>query len=784
MEKKTLKTLEYNKIIDILEGFAVSESAKKMVRELKPFVSIKRVSRALALTDSAYIMLMKYGTPSFYALSPIGEAIKRMDKGGSLSMAELLNCASVLKNAEALKKYGEENSGSLSEIFESIIVHKNVADRITSAVISEEEVSDSASPELYDIRRKIRTTSSKIKDVLNNIIHGEHYRKMLQDNIITMRNDRYVVPVKAEYKGEVGGIVHDISASGGTVFIEPSAVVSANNDLHELAIKEKQEIEKILRSLTNDLIEIEEDLKIDFDAVTELDFIFAKAKMGVDFRGVIPNINTEGRINIIKGRHPLINREKVVPVDINLGIDFDSLIVTGPNTGGKTVVLKTVGLFTLMAQSGLMIPAGDNSEIAVFSNVFADIGDEQSIEQSLSTFSSHMVNIVHILENITPDSLVLFDELGAGTDPTEGAALANAILEYVRGMGAKTVATTHYSELKLYALSTERVENGSCEFDVNTLSPTYRLLIGVPGRSNAFAVSKRLGLSDYIIEKSKELLSKETIKFEDVLSSIEKDRKIAESASQEQTRLKNEVKRLRDELKAERRKFDEERERLMVRASEKAEKIIHKAEMETESALLEIKKAKKEKDEQEALKKMEEMKKELREKLKGTKRPPRPVKQIKSDVTVNNLKPGSTVMIIDMGDKGTVVSINKKDESAVVQVGIMKVTAKLKNLALVKDKDVEELMRFVPRRECLGAKDVRTELDLRGKTLEEALYETDLFLDQCMRSSLHNATIIHGKGTGKLRTGIQNMLRKDKRVKSYRTGTYGEGENGVTLIEL
>lgn len=785
MEQKTLITLEYDKILNKVTNHAITDGAKESIASLFPVSDFREAKISLEETDCAMVAVLKFGSPKIGRVKSVEGAIKRLKVGGTLSMGELLNIASVLKTADSLKKYYGDKEDALSPYFTELYPERQLEEVISSAIISEEEMADGASPELSSIRRKIRGAGDRIKDSLNNIIHSEHYRKFLQESIITVRNNRYVVPLKAEYKGEINGIVHDMSSSGGTLFIEPASVVNANNELHELSGKEQREIEKILAQLSAEASEKAEEIALNFENITKIDTIFAKAKYSLEIKGVCPGLNNEGRFNIKRGRHPLLDPKKVVPQDIILGDGFDALIVTGPNTGGKTVVLKTVGLFCLMAQSGLCVPADDGTVIPVFSEIFADIGDEQSIEQSLSTFSAHMKNIVHILDKLTPDSLVLFDELGAGTDPTEGAALATAIIDYVRGMGAKVVATTHYSELKLHALTTEGIENASCEFDVNTLSPTYRLLIGVPGKSNAFAISKRLGLPDYIIEKSKEQLSKETIKFEDVLSGIEKDRQTAEAARHKQVKLSGEAERLKKEIESERRRLESEKDKIISRAKEKAAKIIEKAQEETEELVEKIKAAQKEKDEKETRRVMEEVRRDLGLKLKKTKRPPKGAPKPKSNVNVNTLKLGATVLIVDLNDKGSVVSINKKEETAVVQVGIMKITSKISNLVLIPDNDTKELMKFAPRKkESIGAKEVKTEIDLRGMMLEDALIETDRFIDDCIMAGLETCTVIHGKGTGTLRTGIHNMLRKNNRIKSYRLGKYGEGENGVTVVEF
>ncbi len=786
MDEKTLRTLEFDKIREMLSKHAINDEAKDRAQKIKPFTELVAVKSALADTDGAVVMICKYGSPPISAVLEVTSAIKRIKLGGNLSMAELLNIARVLKCAAQLKKYSDGHESVLDRYFVCLEKNNQVEERISTSIISETEMADGASPELGNIRRKISRAGDKIKDLLNSMIHSPHYQKFLQDPIVTLRNDRYVVPVKAEHKGDVHGIVHDVSASGGTLFIEPSSVVNANNELHTLAVKEKEEIEKILAELTALVAEIAEVVEYDYNAIIDLDLLFAKAKLALSQKAVCPEMNGEGKISIKKGRHPLIDPKKVVPQDISLGYDFDTLVVTGPNTGGKTVVLKTIGLFTLMAQAGLCVPASDGTQLAVFDGVYADIGDEQSIEQSLSTFSAHMTNIVSILDKFTSNSLILFDELGAGTDPVEGAALANAILNYVKNMGAKTVATTHYSELKIYALSTERVENASCEFDVETLSPTYRLLVGIPGKSNAFAISKKLGLSDYIIENSKELLSEETVKFEDVLSSIEENRRITESSRTQQEKLKKEVADLKAELVKERQALDKKREEILDRANKSAAEIIEKAKAETDEILETMRALQKEKDEREALKAMEEVKRELNISLKKAKKAPNAPKISKPVKTnINALKPGMSVLITDLNDRGTILTIDKKAGTAQIQMGIMKTSAKLTSLVILEDETKKNIEKFLPQKNVTsGSKTVKTEVDLRGMVLEDALLETDMFLDRAAMSSLSTVSIIHGKGTGVLRSGIHNMLRKHPHVKSFRLGRYGEGENGVTVVEL
>ena len=788
MEEKSLSTLEYTKILKSLSECAKNDDAKTMAEELKPSSDFREVERALAETDAAVTMSLKFGSPEILRVEPVDGAIKRLDVGGALSAAELLNVARLLKCIRNLKRYTKEQTGVLEEYFSELVSAKPIEDEINRAIVSEDEIADAASPALANVRRKMKNAGAKIKDSLDSMVRSGHYQKFLMDNIVTMRNNRYVVPVKAEHRSEVPGIVHDMSASGSTVFIEPSSVVNANNELHELEIKEKAEIEKVLYELSNKVAEISEQVKYNYETLILIDFIFAKAKLALDMKAVCPKLNTDGKIKIVKGRHPLIDKSKIVPIDVRLGDDFDVLVVTGPNTGGKTVVLKTIGLFCIMTQAGLHIPANDESEMPVFDDIFADIGDEQSIEQSLSPFSSHMKNIVHIVENAGPNSLVLFDELGAGTDPVEGAALATAIIESIRLIGAKIVATTHYSELKLYALSTDGIENASCEFDVETLSPTYKLLIGVPGKSNAFAISKKLGLPDSIIERSKEKLSDENIKFEDVLGSIEENRVSAQKAREEQERMRREIEQLKDELQREREKIDKKKDKIYDNARAKAEKIIKQAQEDTERMLEEIKQLQKEKRNKEAVRAMEEVRKELKLKEKSNVRPKnRRSGGVKSNVNLNTLKLGSNVLIIDLNDKGTVLSINKDNQTAVIQVGIMKITAKISNLVVLEDEKGSKPESYVAPKRSTGintAMSGKTEVDLRGMTIGEAELEVDKFLDESVLSGLSEVSLIHGKGTGALRAGIHEYLRHHPHVRKYRLGRFGEGDIGVTIVEL
>lgn len=790
MEQKSFKTLEYDKILKMLSEFAKNDATRARIFELEPTDNLRAAEHMLAETDAAVTFILKYGSPEILRIEEIKEQLKRLKAGGVLNMAELLNIERILRNARLLKKLTPEQTGILSGYIEELTPVKPLEERIASSVLSDEELSDNASTELAHIRRRIKNASVKVKEILDGMTRSAHYKKFLQEAIVTMRNNRYVLPVKAEYRGEVKGIVHDMSASGGTVFIEPEGVVNANNELHELEIKERAEIERILSEISAECAEVCDMLELNFDTLIQLDFVFAKAKLAIEMKAVCPSISRSGSIYIKQGRHPLIDKNKVVPITVYLGDDFDSLIVTGPNTGGKTVVLKTLGLFCLMTQSGLHIPAADGSVMPVYDNVFADIGDEQSIEQSLSTFSAHMTNVVSIVNKVTPNSLVLFDELGAGTDPTEGAALAEAIIESIRGVGAKLAATTHYSELKVYAMTTEGVQNASCEFDVNTLSPTYRLLIGVPGKSNAFAIAEKLGLPKYIIDRSKSVLSEENIKFEDILTDIEQNRRVSERDSQEISALKKEAEDLKKQLEEERKKIEKQKDKIYDKARERADAIIRRAQDETEEMLAEFKAAQKEKDEHEALRAMADVKRRLGLKSKKNKPPINRTPSAKRQgVNINTLKPGTDVILNDLGDKGSVLSINKNDGTVLVQVGIMKVAAKAENISLVTEADNAKPSAKQTRTGGgsgggMRAGGVKPEVDLRGMMLEEALMETDKYLDEAAMAGLTAVSIIHGKGTGTLRAGVQNMLKKHPHVKSFRLGRYGEGENGVTIVEI
>ncbi|MGE4284629.1 MAG: endonuclease MutS2 [Clostridia bacterium] len=791
MDEKALKVLEYDKILHKLSELTNSIMSKEQVAELHPMIDIKQIVYLQKETSEAVSMIVKKGSAPIGGLSDIRGAIKRAEIGAVLSPKELLDIAQSLRIARNMKKYaGEDRKEEIYPILDQLIdalqVIKRLEDIITVSILNEEEIADNASSELSNIRRHIRNVNNKIKDLLNNLIHSPKYQKYLQDPIVTVRGERYVVPVKSEHKGDVAGVVHDSSSSGATLFIEPMAVVQANNELRQLKIKEKEEIERILYELSQMVQQHAEEIKINIKSIVSLDVIFAKAKLSLDWDAVEPAINDKGYINIRKARHPLLDRKTVIATDIYLGRDFDTLVITGPNTGGKTVTLKTLGLFTLLAQSGLHIPASDGTEMALFKKVFADIGDEQSIEQSLSTFSSHMTNIVKILREADEHSLVLFDELGAGTDPVEGAALAMAILEYLRQIGTKTAATTHYSELKLFALSTKGIENASCEFDVQTLSPTYKLLIGVPGKSNAFAISGRLGLENNIIERAKEFISQEDVKFEDIISNLEKNRQIAEKEKETAVRYKREIEVLKNELMAQKEKIDQQKEKKLDEARREARKIIQHAKEEAEDIIQEIRKLQEESEEKERNKALEQAKSKLRDSLN----------KLDASLTTSilpkkryskppaNLKPGDPVVIISLNQNGSIIAPPDEQGEVMVQVGIMKINVHVSNLRIAEEKNNTVNRTGAGKIHMQKSANISTELNLRGQLLEEALLNSDKFLDDAALAGLQQITIIHGKGTGTLRNGIHNMLRSHRHVKSFRLGKYGEGESGVTIVEL
>ena len=790
--KKALKVLEFDKILEKLAGYTSSESVQRFIRNIEPLRDIEKARHAQKETTEAVSALLRRGNPSVnLAIENVSGSVKRADIGGVLSPKDLLDISRVLYVARCMKSYlGDvgEDAVILKGFCEGLITHKQEEDKINSAILSETEIADDASHELSTIRRKMKTLNGNIRETLNKMIHSEHYKKYLQDPIVTMRSDRFVVPVRAEYRSEVGGIVHDTSASGSTIFVEPMAVVNMNNEIRDLQNKEEQEIQRILSELSADVALIGGDIKVDSKLINQLDFIFCKGKLSLDYNGNEPELNTDGEIEFRYARHPLIPKDLVVANDIQLGGEFDTLVITGPNTGGKTVTLKTIGLFSVMAAAGLHLPVREGSRAAVFSRFFADIGDEQSIEQSLSTFSSHMVNIVDILNHVDGNSLALFDELGAGTDPTEGAALAISVLEHLRGFGAKTVATTHYSELKLYALSTDGVENASCEFDVESLRPTYKLLIGIPGKSNAFAISRRLGLSEAVIARANELLSDENIKFEDVLTDLEQNRLQAQSDKEYALRLKKELTALRAEIEAERRKLKENKSRILEEARREAKIIVMEAREEANEVIKELERMRQKGSthnlDSKAVKAREKLKKKEDTIDSAMERAAKPRTVYRK---LPELKVGDTVRIVDMNQEASVMRLPDKNGMVRVQAGIINMDVHISNLMLVEDKTSKELAdKYIKSSGSYisKTKNVSTELDLRGQNLEEAIMNTEKFLDDCYLAGVSPVTVIHGKGTGVLRKGIHEMLKKHRYVKSYRLGTFGEGEDGITVVEL
>ena len=786
METKALKTLEFDKILKRLSDFAVMESTKDEIMRIMPAKTLKSAQKMQDETKEASRILTKCGSLPITCASDVTASLKRADMGGTLTMSELLNIAKVLETARRIKMHTKDAECEiLAEHIDALYEDKRLETDITGAVIDAETMADDASSTLLDIRRKIRAANNKVKDILQKIITSPSHQKHLQEQLITLRGDRYVIPLKSEYKGAIPGVVHDVSATGSTIFLEPMSVVETNNEIRRLLGEEKDEIEKILANLTNEVALVSKLIKMSYDTISCIDLIFAKGKYALATDAFAPKINDKGHINLRRARHPLIDPKKVVATDIYLGKNFDTLVITGPNTGGKTVTLKTIGLLTVMALSGLHITAEEGSEIAVFEDVFADIGDEQSIEQSLSTFSAHMVNIVDILSKISEKSLCLFDELGAGTDPTEGAALAISILEYVKNTGAKCAATTHYSELKVYALSNNRVENASCEFDVETLAPTYRLLIGIPGKSNAFAISKRLGLSQFIIDNAKKHIDTESVKFEDVISELEKNRILSEREKDKAQSIKQEAENIKKEMAKRNKILDEKTEKILEKARAEAKKIIEDAKRETEDALKQIKKAQKMKDLTEANREMERARQKINKKSKenAENKSEKPSVNTKAPKSV---KLGDSVEIVSMGQKGTVVTLPDRSGALTVKVGIMKLKSNLSDLRLIKEEKPNQKQKRAAGGMGDGAKymNVSTELDLRGENIEDSIYILEKFLDDAVLSSLTQVRIIHGKGTGALRQGIHQYLRKQPRVESFALASYGEGDSGVTVVKL
>lgn len=790
MNEKALRILEYNKIIEKLTDFATSPMGKEMCKNLLPSTDLGEICQGQMETSDALSRIYAKGSLSFSGLRNIRDSLLRLKVGSSLSVTEFMHIASLLETALRAKSYGRRetddmSTDSLDGLFNTIEPLSPVCREIRRCILSEEEIADDASPGLKHVRRSIKLTNERIHSQLNTMVNSSSVSSMLQDNLITMRGGRYCLPVKAEYRSQIQGMIHDQSSSGSTLFIEPMVVVKLNNDLRELAAKEKEEIEKILGELSNQCAEYQEELSTNITVMTHLDFVFAKANLSRSYSGTEPLFNEKGYINIKKGRHPLLDKKKVVPIDISIGKDYRLLLVTGPNTGGKTVSLKTVGLLTLMGQAGLHIPAFDHSELSVYEDLFADIGDEQSIEQSLSTFSSHMTNIVSIIDKSNYRSLVLLDELCAGTDPTEGAALAMAILKNFLRRDVTTMATTHYSELKVFALSTEGACNASCEFNVETLSPTYRLLIGIPGKSNAFAISSKLGLPDYMIDEAKKFIDVNDQSFEDLIADLETSRSTIEKERLEIEQYKSQVAGLKQKLETKQDNLSKQKERILREANEQARKILQDAKDYADQTIRDMNKLAAGKTGN--MKELEKKRSAVRDKLSKTD----DRLAIKKDQAKKNrpedFHPGDSVRVLSMNIKGTITGKPNSKGQIAVQMGILKSMVSLTDLELLD----EEVIK-APTLKKTGAGKIKmsksasisTSLNIIGKTVDEAMPELDKYLDDAYLAHLNQVTIIHGRGTGKLRTAVHNKLKKCRYVKSYRLGAFGEGETGVTIVDF
>ena len=779
--EKSLQTLELPAVLALLAAQAVSETARAQAMALRPSGDRAVVATRLGETSAAASMMVVKGSPSFSGVKDVRAALQRADMGGALNTRELLDIAGVLQAARCVRSYGtgeRQDKTSIDYLFSALQANRFLEEKIFTSITGEDEIADSASSELASIRRLIRAASARVHDALQKIISSPSYAKALQEPIITMRSERYVVPVKAEHKGAVPGLVHDVSASGATLFIEPMAAVKANNELRELRAREKTEIERILAELSAECAAHREDISSDFDVLVRLDLIFAKAKLAYQLGAIAPEL-TDKHLQLRRARHPLLPKDTAVPIDVALGGEFDTLVITGPNTGGKTVTLKTIGLLAAMTQCGLHIPCADGSAMPVFDEIMADIGDEQSIEQSLSTFSAHMTNTVRMLKECDGRSLLLFDELGAGTDPTEGAALAIAIIEHARKCGALIAATTHYTELKVYATTQPGVMNASCEFDVDSLRPTYHLLIGIPGKSNAFEISRRLGLPENIIDHAKEWLSGEQIRFEDVITTAEMSRQSAERERQLAEEAHNETVRLRDQAEQERKKLEEQRERILRQAREDARRVLHSAQAEAEGIIRDLKKAESSKG-----KEVLEARHRLDKKLDDMAEPMVKSQNASEGAALTKVTLGQTVMIPSLGCTGSVLALPDKNGDVQLQVGLMKMKQPLSALRSAGKTDTPKKEKGGKRTVSMAARQVPLEIDVRGQLPEEAIDNVDKYLDDCMMAGLSEVSIVHGKGTGVLRSEISQHLRRHPHVAEFRLGRYGEGETGVTIVTL
>lgn len=790
MNKKTLTKLEYNKIIELLTDQASSPAGKQKCKTLVPMFDLHELNLAQEQTAAAFTRIVKKGRLSFSGCYPIEDSLMRLEVGAALTCGELLKISKLLQVTNRAKSYGrhdtvDELEDCLDAFFNQLEPLTSLTNEISRCIIDEDEIADDASSTLKNIRRNIMATNDKVHSTLTSLVNGS-LKSYLQDALITMRGDRYCLPVKAEYRSQVPGMIHDQSSTGSTLFIEPMSVVKLNNDLKELYGKEQEEIQVILARLSEEAAGYISELRGNYRILTELDFIFAKGSLALSMHASKPIFNKNGYIHIREGRHPLLDKKKVVPITLTLGGDFDLLIVTGPNTGGKTVSLKTVGLFTLMGQAGLHIPALDRSELAVFENVFADIGDEQSIEQSLSTFSSHMTNIVSFLKNVNEHSLVLFDELGAGTDPTEGAALAIAILSYLHERGIRTMATTHYSELKVFALSEPGVENACCEFDVETLRPTYRLLLGIPGKSNAFAISSKLGLPDYIIDKAKEQLSEHEESFEDLLTDLEDSRRTIEKEHAEIASYKREIEQLKNKLEKKQHRLDEQKERIIREANDKANSILREAKEFADETMKNFRKFGKENI---SAADMERERERIRQQIAKTQNSSKiEVQKPKKTYKPSDFRLGESVKVLSMNLTGTVNSLPDAKGNLFVQMGILRSQVHISDLEIIEEPmsiTAKQMRRTSSGKMKMGkSTHISPEINLLGKTVDEAIAELDKYLDDAYLAHLSPVRIVHGKGTGALRQGVHNYLKRQKHVKSFRLGAFGEGDAGVTIVEF
>lgn len=787
ISERTLKTLEFDKILMQLADLTCCDDARESALHLRVMSDPNQVREEIQKTADFYTVAVRYGTPSFFRLVNPDGILKRASAGGMLMPGELLKIAVLLRQIRLLDEWNAQNQTmpqGLTPIFSLLSPNKYLEQRIESAILSEEEIDDNASPELSSIRRKKRAAQLRVREQLEKITRSQ--QKYLQDAIITMRDGRFVVPVKAEHRNEVNGLVHDTSSSGLTVFIEPVSVVEANNEIRLLEGKEQEEINRILLELSGECASFSESIHDSYQLAIELNLYFCKANLAAKMNATVPQIREDGYICLNKARHPLIDKNKVIPVDVELGNHFTTLVITGPNTGGKTVTLKTIGLFTLMTMSGLLIPAGDNSQISVFEHILVDIGNEQSIEQNLSTFSAHMTNIISILEEADPFSLVLLDELGSGTDPVEGAALAISILETLRKRGCRVAATTHYAELKMYALETQRVENACCEFDITTLQPTYRLLIGVPGRSNAFAISKRLGLNLDVIQYANDMIASESKHFENVINKLEESRQGLEQEREALSQKNLEIDRYKEEIRKLKNSLKQNKEKELELAKNQAQKMISDLQFHANQLMNELEELKKQKDHAEFSQKVTQSRAQFKNKFQKLEDIANPVKENDQNdyVLPRRLKIGDQIQLIDVGGKGVIISEIDKKGRYQIQMGLMKVWAEEKNLMLLNAPPKQNIGKTTRTVKSQSSRTIKTELDLRGQTVEEAILELDLFIDNAVMSNVNIISIIHGKGTGVLRAAVQQHLKKHKNIKTFRLGAYGEGESGVTIAEL